>query len=163
MKTEGHSHLALRHRGTSSQILRKMSQHGEEGLPRHMLTVDPIASDPWLVLIFSQTPRTDDIKPKHNSEKANSVGNPSSRGSKPQCLLIWFGSGMTLTVDDLEKQIDTRLLKNLEGRGDWGRMDTLYIWLLCWHKLLTGYTHKVSKITTFRKYYQAIVMIKLKH
>ena len=124
MKTEGHSHLALRHRGTSSQILRKMSQHGEEGLPHHMLTVDPIASDPWLVLIFSQTPRTDDIKPKHNSEKANSVGNPSSRGSKPQCLLIWFGSGTTLTVDDLEKQIDTRLLKNLEGRGDWGRMDT---------------------------------------
>ena len=99
-----------------------MSPHGDEGPPRHMLTVDPMASDLWLVLIFSQAPQTDDIKPKHNTEKANSVGNPASCGSKPQFLLICFGSGTT--VDDLEEQIDTRLLKNLAGRGDWGRMDT---------------------------------------
>ena len=61
------------------------------------------------------------------------------------------------------RELCSMLCGSLDGRGDWGRMDTLYIWLLCWHKLLTGYTHKVSKITTFRKYYQAIVMIKLKH
>ena len=59
---------------------------------------------------------------KAHTEKANSVGNPASCGSKPQFLLICFGSGTT--VDDLEEQIDTCLLKNLDGRGDSGRMET---------------------------------------
>lgn len=56
------------------------SSDGEEGLPRHMLTVDPKASDLWLVLFFPN-PRTDDIRSKAQHRRSNFCR---------ESIILWF-------------------------------------------------------------------------